>query len=1655
MSEMRDDQKAAQAARAVLNEAEETLCSRRNQLRYRQNLLADILRQGKVGSKVAPMLQREIRALEGRIARDLKTFNTAKAHLARTLEVFPQLDRPWELVEKLNDNLPFLLFPVRIETRFITVTDHKELWVRIFPDDIAVHTHEKTLAGDEVNAGKTYWRELWTASQETDEAARQKIEKGAWRALAEAYGSTRAAWIASETKPVTLEVANVHGLEFPAFDPETLKEESWSQAPRSNIMPDQFVVMAYADGKEILREAGNLIPSPLIMGPDPQKLEDEYRQQNGELLVGEDIEWIYNFDTAVKVGLGFKVPLKGPLKPFANSGFDRLLVLGLRLSSDEHGNQSLLEALFESHHHSPDGMSLLPQGTPTNNTESKGSGFSSEDPGAETSYAVETGDVLFETTDKPFEKSDGQRIAEALGISHKLFQHIQYADQSDVRETMLMNKVLWPGTLGYYLEDLLEFDLMTIEHTREFFTDYVSGRGPLPAIRVGTQPYGVLLTSDYSAWKWSQAADGDKLSFLEQLHKVGSQAEATWRDLATEVPHVGAPGDPYENLLSLLGLHATSVDYHRRHAVGKEYIWNYEVFNRPPFFAHRILPILDQWSRSLRQELDIDFADPPKLFDLTFFRRQDELTDPLVDDIPADEAEKLSETRGLKSRYGVPNPVDANANVPTNYIGWLLYSAFDDVKSEHFENPDGELVDVPPRPLLYRLLRGALLQAQYEATMGLYTTFGLLPLAARREVELSNVQTDRTVTRWEFMDADISRVMPELSQQSQSIGQFLQTEDGLSRPESLSLREVRECLEALIDVPTARLERLFAEHLDLCSYRLDAWQMGCFNRRLQQQRFPVETEGAFEARVQGIYLGAFGWVEDLRPAPELVPVDTSAVPASLHDPKQDGPLFEQPDNGGFIHGPSLNHAVAAAVLRNAYITHFDPDDQGKMAVNLSSERVRTALAFLEGIRNGQELGALLGYQFERGLHDRHGDPSLNQYIPLFRQQYPMVADKITPDEEDEHIETKEARNVFDGYALLEVTFLRDEEEREEYPYGIEGLPDPELKSGKAAIVAEVSRMADTLDAIADLALAEGVYQVTQGNFDRAGAMLKALTEGNNPVEPEIVRTPRSGSALTQRVTLHLATGGGITSPWPGLLSERAKMEPGLNKWLGDLLPSPDKIQYAVRLGDSAPEQQNLASLGLQPIDLVYLIGDDLADETTELESRIAYENRRNVDDDSLAVRIEFMADLADPEGITLFALLPLLRAQRELVTGSRPLAADDFGLPSETTSSPAEDANPKGYDLVELQGRVEVAFTAFTDAVHELGNAIPDPDADGNRDLALADAEELRRTLLSLAAFGVPDAIPLSAIGASDEAKSLLVNQAVSIRESVDQKLIRAEALKTAGNETTLTAEARTARYREAAQAIFGPAFNPIPVFKLKDPGEIQAAVDFRDAGRALSLTRHHQDNPHIVAEWLQGVARVREKVGTLESVLIFGEALGRFSLDIKPLQLPFREQDHWVAVEYPEVKSEDVDKPDAFVPEGDFLSLVQWLPSSSFTPGQPQSGLLVDEWLEVIPGKRETTGIAVHYNQPSTEPPQVVLLAVTPEITGAWTWDKLAGILNDTLNRAKRRAVEPDQLGNGAFGHLLPAVISAVTSYPFATISTDFVHQTAVNAANLTADNG
>jgi hypothetical protein len=140
-------------------------------------------------------------------------------------------------------------------------------------------------------------------------------------------------------------------------------------------------------------------------------------------------------------------------------------------------------------------------------------------------------------------------------------------------------------------------------------------------------------------------------------------------------------------------------------------------------------------------------------------------------------------------------------------------------------------------------------------------------------------------------------------------------------------------------------------------------------------------------------------------------------------------------------------------------------------------------------------------------------------------------------------------------------------------------------------------------------------------------------------------------------------------------------------------------------------------------------------------------------------------------------------------------------------------------------------------------------------------------------------------------------------------------------------------------------------------------------------------------------------------------------------VQLPFKANDSWLAVEFPKQNPDG----SAFHITNDTLSIVIH-GESGFSTTAAQCGLLIDDWTELVPEKEATTGVTFNYNQPDAMAPQALLLAVTPEEKGSWSWDDLVEILNDTLLRSKLRAVEPgllDQLKNPETGVLLPAIIS------------------------------
>ncbi len=1522
---------------------------------------------------------------------------------------------PQKLIEEWSDGTPILLLPLRVETRFKEAGAGQELWVRVFPDEVAVATHEKVLTELEEQRGIAYWKALRGAMDD-------KSRKDAWGTLADKSGANRAAWVALQTKPLnwsTPPPASDADLQFPVL--ELTKPDRWTQAPHSRVMPDRLVLMAYRGGKAVHTRVGEQISDALVLGPAP--LEEEGNPSirrnpaDNRLEYGEELRWLFDFQLAVERGLGFRVPLDAA----DAAGFDQLLVLGLKLSADEKDGQKLIEELIENHHYSAKGFSLVRQGSPTNNTDNGDSRFGTDDWLHDLSYFVETGEPLFTYEPDPAKATDGQRLAEYLGLDYAPLQYIGNSGAADHAEAVAMNRALYAGTLGYYLDSMLN-EVMSdeaIAALRELFTEHVTGRGPLPAIRVGNQPYGVLVTSSFPRWTYPKFA---KLPFEEHVRRFLLHLHGQWQTLAPQLRHIGKKGDARENLMNVLGLQPTSADYYQRVGYSYDYLSNLEQFAWGGKYVGDIFLLIfermsgRQFLRSFGYDEQRDDGTPkpvPLLLQLIYQHFHVPL-DPrnLVDSLP------LSEERTLKAY---------DEGTGKNYIHWLLDHASNVDKLERQDFGTGV---ARPNALLYMMLHNALL---HEAKHGIYQLLKRNDITADelvRSRKFMNISSQPDVSHWEVFRAPANRVLAAESSDLPLL-EYVQLERftmGAEIEVGHHFSKAKEALLRLRDLPTARLERALAEHVDTLNYRLDSWQTALFDRRLREQR---ELAANDPQRRMGAYLGGYGYLENVRPAPEThVKVPDQSLPSALQENKEN--LYISRTNGGYVHTPSLNHATAAAILRNGYLTHASPEEHQKLAVNLSSERVRRAKYLIDGVRNGQSLEALLGYLFERGLHDwttRSVKPVILDHLkPFFRKAFPIKRTKIPRRGfASEPAEVIEDYQVVNGLDLARMTAP--------FPASVAGLPVLD-GSQTDALRKEKTNIENSLDAMRDVLTAECAYQLALGNFDRAAAVMQAISGSQLPVEIEVARSSRGTElGFTNRVTVQLDPALSA-NPWPAIPpTRRALTEPGLNHWIGEMLGDPAKIQCRVRAvdaggttlldGTSSPIEGSvsLADLGLQPIDLMYLIRKTAeATAPAEIESRIRHHFARAwALADSAIVKIGFgESGSGDPDVRAFAEILPFADAIREMVGKARPLNAQDFASPSKTVAAPA--GNPGNVDAAELQARVAGVRAAFDALFADLKTAADDAEAQQTEPAV----ELLRQRLAAVADAGVVHAFPLSATGFGEAELSALLAQGRSLLGRYDAVKAAYDAHLAAVNAAGTKPPQKVTLLTEMAKGLLGGDFVLLPRFTLINAADVAQAHLHRD--QLLDYARNTRGIHLPVDEWLHGVSLVRPSLHTFATVMTLSETFNLEAPPCNPMQLPFQDQDTWLGTEFPEDKKI----------VHDTIAMVQCMPQG-FQPLGAQSGLLIDEWMEQLPKREEVTGITFNYDQPNSAPPAALLLAVAPELTGHWRWDDLTAAVLDTIERAKLRAVEPDMIENlEGFATLLPSTIAEFSTGK-STISLDF----------------
>jgi len=256
------------------------------------------------------------------------------------------------------------------------------------------------------------------------------------------------------------------------------------------------------------------------------------------------------------------------------------------------------------------------------------------------------------------------------------------------------------------------------------------------------------------------------------------------------------------------------------------------------------------------------------------------------------------------------------------------------------------------------------------------------------------------------------------------------------------------------------------------------------------------------------------------------------------------------------------------------------------------------------------------------------------------------------------------------------------------PFGSAGLPVRTTPEGQA-VEAELRALDDAVDALADVLMAESVHQAVQGNAHRAGATVDALSRGDAQApDVEVVRTPRSGTAVTHRL-LVLADAPAGTG-WPTDATQvRAKVEPALEAWAGNLLGPASRVRIRVRSGTTV-STSDLSVLKLSALDALALAPAGGPAGATEIEQ-------------ALIARLggELVPDRDPawmPDQLSLAEFLELARAVRELIESARPLDARDLAVPGPTTDP--------GIDAADLAARAAIATGALADARTKLSAAL-------------------------------------------------------------------------------------------------------------------------------------------------------------------------------------------------------------------------------------------------------------------------------------------------------------------------------------------------------------
>lgn len=641
-----------------------------------------------------------------------------------------------------------VLLPVRIETAFDPHAGGCRLRVTVIPDVPWIDRHDETVRDEELSALDATWRDA--AGDFTTDAGRVAFNR-----LAHAYGGARAAWLA-RTFPAQ---AGADGFEANRAGAQMRDTPRPSLIRGLPLAIELWAVRTPTAGAPVLLATLN---------PSGNALRIELNEEAPAPDPGEEV-FNPTWDGARAAGLAADIELSdvGVLP----EDIDVLYAIGI-------GDDDPTE-LFAAHRDAGL-LAILAPGMPTNTV----AGAPAADLGRDDEAWIATVRAARSDDEEGLLSATltGQRDrlgpvpAPARGRADKAPGDQALPILPHNERAQFLVRALWPALWGANLKDIWGIDFGdpdAVLRLGEWAGKNLLPEGPLPPIRIGDQPYGVLPVTSLA--RWDAADDVAKVEATLVAHL--SEARALWANVARNAGTIA--GADAEKVLYLLERLPVTLHLMQTAQVPLEVMQLALSTTTPP------AAVIDWWRKQAEIPRSMRGGEPERAF--VQFGSQSDITLPLVE--PA-------------------KPVDDPAWIRTD--GRTLFARalhwFARTFKPHLGQSVFEILHRgQPTSLLFRLILHSAIVAASEVVR---TANGLRGPVTIAEGRLS-----------QRFDSGASP------------GQLGAT------PAGRLFETLWQALDPLADEDPRILERAFLATLDTASHRLDPWITGIAWRRLSTEPY--------------------------------------------------------------------------------------------------------------------------------------------------------------------------------------------------------------------------------------------------------------------------------------------------------------------------------------------------------------------------------------------------------------------------------------------------------------------------------------------------------------------------------------------------------------------------------------------------------------------------------------------------------------------------------------------------------------------------------------------------------------------------------------------------------------------------------------------------